>query len=214
MVANVGKYLMKLYENKYAPNPRRVRIFLAEKGINTSTIEFVQVDIVAGDNLGADFTDKNPMARIPTLELDDGSCIAESVAISRYFEEQKPEPALFGASASERVNIEMWNRRMDFNLLLPVSMAFRHLRGQFADREPVIQAWGEASYAEAERMFDFMNRHFADNEFVTGEHYSIADITALCAIDFARVVKLRIGDARPNLQRWHDDVAARPSAEA
>src|SRR5699024_4128812 len=155
---------MKLYENKYAPNPRRVRIFLAEKGIDTSASEFVQVDIVAGDNLGTDFTAKNPMARIATLELDDGRCIAESVAISRYFEEQKPEPALFGASADERVDVEMWNRRMDLNLLLPVSMAFRHLRGQFADRDPLIQAWGEASYAEAERMFDFMEQHFANNE--------------------------------------------------
>lgn len=205
---------MKLYENKSAPNPRRVRIFLAEKGIDTSPIEFVQVDIIGGENLAGDFTAKNPMGRLPMLELDDGTCISESVAISRYFEEQQPEPALFGADAEQRVNIEMWNRRMDFGLLLPVGMAFRHLRGQFADREPVIREWGEASYAEAERMFAWMDEHLAENEFVAGNNYSIADITALCAVDFARVVKLRIGEDQTNLKRWHDSVSARPSASA
>src|SRR5699024_850587 len=111
---------------------------------------------------------------------------AESVAICRYFEEQQPEPALFGATADARVRIEMWNRRMDFNLLLPVGMAFRHLRGQFADREPVIPEWGQANFAAAERMFDWLDGHFADHEYVTGTDYSIVDITTLCAIDFAR----------------------------
>ena len=206
--------VMKIYENKSAPNPRRVRIFLAEKGIAVARIEFVQVDIVAGENLAADFVAKNPMGRLPVLELDDGRHIAESVAISRYFEEQHPEPPLFGRDAAQRVAVEMWNRRMELNLLYPVSMAFRHLRGQFADREPVIHAWGEASYNEAERMFAYLDEHLADNEFIAGDYYSIADITALCAIDFARVVKLRIGENQANLRRWHDLVAQRPSASA
>lgn len=205
---------MKLYENKYAPNPRRVRIFMAEKGVDPASIESVPVDIVAGENLGDAFLAKNPMGRIPVLELDDGSCIAESVAISRYFEELYPEPPLFGADMNARVHVEMWDRRMELNLLYPVAMAFRHLRGQFADREPVITAWGEASLAEAERMFDFLDRHLAASEHIAGARYSIADITALCAIDFARVVKLRIGDNRPNLARWHASVAGRASASA
>jgi len=206
--------VMKIYENKSAPNPRRVRIFLAEKGIDLATIEFVEVDIAGGENLRAEFAAKNPMRLLPMLELDDGTCIAETVAISRYFEEQQPQPALFGRDASERVAVEMWNLRMDFHLLLPVIMAFRHLRGLFADREPVVPAWGEASFAAAERMFAWMDQHLADNEFIAGAYYSIADITALCAIDFARVVKLRIGADQPHLQRWHDQVAARPSSEA
>src|SRR5699024_7320540 len=113
-----------------------------------------------------------------------------------------------------RVNIEMWQRRMEMNLLYPVSMAFRHLKGLFADREPVVKAWGDASLAEAERTFDFLDRHLANSEYVAGKRFSIADITALCAIDFARVVKLRIGEDRPHLARWHEDVAARPSANA
>jgi len=205
---------MKLYQNESAPNPRRVRIFLAEKGIDTSAIEFVPVDILAGENLGADFRARNPMGLLPVLELDDGSCIAESVAICRYFEEHHPQPPLFGADAAQRVAVEMWNRRVEFNLALPVFMAFRHLRGQFADREPVIPEWGEASRAAAERMFDWLDGHLAASEYIAGEHFSIADITALCAIDFARVVKLRIGDQRPGLQRWHDHVAHRRSAAA
>lgn len=204
---------MKLYENKAAPNPRRVRIFMAEKGIDPASIECVQVDIVSGENLNEPFLARNPMGRIPALVLDDGTCISESVAISRYFEEHHPEPPLFGGNTEERVSIEMWNRRMELNLLYPVSMAFRHLRGQFADREPVIREWGEASLAEATRMFDFMDKHLTDNIYIAGTHYSIADITALCAIDFARVVKLRIGDERPHLKRWHDAVSARPSAD-
>lgn len=205
---------MKLYDCKTAPNPRRVRIFMAEKGIDPARIETIQVDIVGGENLDAEFLEKNPIGRVPVLQLDDGTCIAESVAISRYFEELHPQPPLFGSDTLDRVNIEMWNRRMDVNLGYPVFMAFRHLSGQFADREPVIKAWGEASFAEAERMFDFLNQHLADSEYIAGARYSIADITALCAIDFARVVKLRIGDDRPHLARWHAAVTARPSAAA
>lgn len=205
---------MKLYENKFAPNPRRVRIFMAEKGIDPARIERVEVDIVGGENLGAAFRSKNPMGRIPVLELDDGHCIAESVAICRYFEERHPEPPLFGADAHQRVAVEMWDRRMELNLAYPVFMAFRHLRGQFADREPVIPAWGEASLAEAERMFDFLDEHLASAEYIAGAYYSIADITAVCAIDFARVVKLRIGDARPHLTRWHAAISARPGTRA
>lgn len=205
---------MKIHENKSAPNPRRVRIFLAEKGIDTADIEFVQVDIVNGENLGDDFTAKNPMTGIPVLELDDGTCLSESIAICRYFEEQQPEPSLFGTTAWERAHIDMWNRRLDFNLLLPIGMAFRHISGQFSDREPVFLEWGEANLAAGERMFKFLDGHLADNEFVTGDQYTIADITALCAIDFARVVNLRIGDNHPNLKRWHDAVSGRPSASA
>lgn len=205
---------MKLYESKSAPNPRRVRIFLAEKDIAPTAVQLVPVDIVTGENLGAAFEAKNPMGRVPVLELDDGTCISESVAISRYFEEHHPEPPLFGRSADDRVRINMWNRRMEFNLFYPVAMAFRHLSGQFADREPVIPQWGEASLAEATAMFDFLDHHLADQAYIAGADYSIADITALCAIDFARVVKLRIGTDRPHLNRWHESVSARPSANA
>lgn len=205
---------MKLYEYRQAPNPRRVRMFLTEKGIDVSAIEHVQVDIMDGANLGEAFTAKNPMARIPMLELDDGTCISESVSISRYFELQQPEPVLFGRSAMEQVQVDMWNRRMELGLMQPVVMAFRHLSGQFADRETVVEAWGEASWSEAERMFAFLDRHLANNTYIAGDAFSIADITALCAVDFARVIKLRIDTDQINLKRWHDSVSARPSASA
>ncbi len=205
---------MKIYENKQAPNPRRARMFMVEKGVDFDDIEFVQLDILAGDNLQDDYRAKNPMRGIPTLELDDGTCLAESVAISRYFEELHPEPPLFGVDAKDKAIVEMWNRRMELNLLLPIAMAFRHLTGHFKDRETVVEPWGQASFENAGKMFKFMDRHLAEHEYVAGERFTIADITALCAVDFARVIKLRIGEDQTHLKRWYDSVSARPSAKA
>lgn len=205
---------MKLYQAKQAPNPRRARIFMAEKGVDFSAIEIVEIDIAAGENLGDDFRQKNPMGGVPVLELDDGTSIAESIAISRYYEAIHPEPPLMGVAATEQAIIEMWQRRMEMHFLLPVAMAFRHTSGYFKDRETVCPDYGQASLENARRMFDFMNQRLANSEYVAGESFSVADITALCAVDFARVVKLRISEDQPHLQRWHDSVSARPSAKA
>lgn len=203
---------MKLYDAKRAPSPRRVHIFLAEKGIDD--IERVPMDLAGGDNLAKDYRQKNPMGRVPMLELDDGTCIAETVAICRYFEETHPEPPLMGTDALDKTIVEMWQRRMEFNLLMPVGMAFRNLTGFFKDRETPVKQWGEVCLADAKKMFGFMDKHLANSEYVAGDAYTIADITALCAVDFAKVIELRIGEDQTHFKRWYDAVSSRPSAKA
>jgi len=205
---------MKLYQSDRAPNPRRVRIFMAEKGLDLGNMEIINLDLVAGENLSADYRRKDPMCGVPTLELDDGTCISESVAISRYFEEIQPEPALMGRDAKSKAAIEMWNRRMELKLLLPIALAFRNISRAFADREKCSKEFGEISLERATAMFAFLDQHLANNDYIAGDDFSIADITALCAVDFARVVKLRIGEGQPHLKRWHDAVSARESAKA
>lgn len=205
---------MRFYDAKQAPSPRRARMFMAEKGVDFDEIEFVQIDLGKAENLSADFRAKNPFGRVPTLELDDGTCISESVAICRYYEETVPEPPLMGTDARDKALVEMWQRRMEINLFLSVGMAFRNLSGFFSDREKVVKEWGEVSHENAVKMFDFLDKHLADHEHIAGDAFTIADITALCAVDFARVIELRVDDDRPNLKRWHGTVSARPSAKA
>ena len=131
---------MKLYTTKVAPNPKRVHIFLAEKGID---IDCVEIDLGKSENLEADFVKINPLARVPVLELDDGSHIAESIAICRYFEEQQPEPTLFGASQKDKAVVEMWNRRMESEILANASMCFRHTHPYWEGRIPQVHEFGE-----------------------------------------------------------------------
>ncbi|MGB7755109.1 MAG: glutathione S-transferase family protein [Salinisphaera sp.] len=204
---------MKIYETRQAPNPRRLRIFLAEKGIDLADFEIEQLDLAAGDNLSETFKTKNPMGGVPVLEFDDGHCLSESMAICRYFEATHPDPPLMGDSAESQAMIEMWNRRMELHLLLPVAMAFRHTTGHFSDREAVFPDYGADRAKTATKMFDFLDRHLADESHIAGDDYTVADITALAAIDFARVIDLRIGD-RPHLAAWYERVSARPSAKA
>jgi glutathione S-transferase len=187
---------------------------MAEKGIDFNEIEIVDLDLVAAENLSEEYKRKNPLGGVPTLELDNGTCIAESMAISRYFEETHPEPPLMGTDAESKAIIEMWNRRMELNFLFPVAMAFRNISGAFADREKCSPEFGEISLERATKMFGFLNKHLANNEYIAGDSYSVADITALCTVDFARVVKLRIGEDQTHLKRWHDAVSARASAQA
>ena len=204
---------MKLYEFERAPNPRRVRFFIAEKGIDLASIERIQIDIGAGENRAAEFRHMNPMGTVPVLELDDGTALSETMAICRYFEGNHPEPALLGQSVLEQATVEMWNRRMEFNLLLPVAMAFRHTTGHFSDRENVFPDYGSDCGQNAQRMFDFLNDHLADNDYIAGRQFSVADITAVVSIDFARVIKMRLNpDKHARLIDWHERVSARPAA--
>jgi len=205
---------MKLYQNRQAPNPRRARMFMSEKGVDFDAIEIVELDLSAGDNISAEHKHRNPMGGVPVLELDDGTYLSESMAISRYYEALHPEPPLMGVGALEQATIEMWNRRMELNFFMPVGMAFRHTSGHFSDREAVCPEWGEITLKGARKMFSFLNNHLANNEYIAGESFSVADITALCTVDFARVIKLRIDDEQPHLRRWYDTVSARPSAGA
>ena len=202
---------MKLIESRVAPNPRRVRIFLAEKGVS---VPIEQVDIASADNRKAPFLAKNPMAGVPILELDDGRYLAESVAICRYFEGLYPEPPLMGADPVDAAFVEMWNRRMELEVMQNITAPFRHGHKFFAGRITQVPAWGEACRAAAEERLRWLDGELAGREFVAGDRYTIADITALCAIDFGRVSNIRIAPECKHLQRWHETVSARPSAQA
>jgi glutathione S-transferase len=203
---------MKLYDSKTAPNPRRVRIFLAEKGIEIPT---VQVDIMAKQCQTPDFIARNPMQQLPVLEFDDGACLSESVAICRYFEAAQPDPPLMGRNAREIGEIEMWNRRVDIHFLWPVTFAFRHTSPAMAELQiPQVPAWGEANRGFVEQALAWLDGELAGRPYVAGQSFSIADITAICAAGFMRVVGRKLGDDTPNLLRWHERMAERPSFKA
>ncbi len=203
---------MRLYESGVTPNSRRVRIFLAEKEISLPT---TTVDLARGDHLKSEFSALNPLNQIPVLELDDGQVITESIAICRYFEEVVPEPALFGKTALERSLVEMWQRRAEFGLFLPVMHVFRHTHPAMAEIEkPQIPAWAEANKPRVVKALEILNVQLATNRFLTGEHYTIADITAQVAIDFMRYARLSAPESLVHLNRWVKDVSSRPSAKA
>jgi glutathione S-transferase len=202
---------MKLYDSALAPNPRRVRIFLAEKGIRVPT---VQVDIGKAENRQPEYLAKNPMGGVPILELDDGTVLAETVAICRYFEETQPSPPLFGTDAKDRALVEMWQRRMELEVAIPIMQTFRNTHAFFKGRIPQVAEYGEVCRKTAESRLRWLDEVLADRPFVAGERYTIADITALVGIDFGRIVSIRIAPEQKNLQRWYEAVSARPSAKA
>jgi glutathione S-transferase len=203
---------MKLYDNVHAPNPRRVRIFLAEKGIEVPT---VQVDLMRGEHKSEAIKRLNPLGAIPVLELDDGSSIAESVAICRYFEELHPEPALFGRGAAGRARVEMWNRRIELGLLMPIAQVWIHgspITARLFEQVPDAAAFNRKV---VDRFLGWLDGELRDRPFLAGDDYSVADITALCTLDFAgALVGIPIDPAHANLARWHAGVSARPSAKA
>lgn len=202
---------MKLYDTSMAPNARRVRMFLAEKDIH---VDCIDIDLQKGDNLTAEFRARNPFAKVPVLELDDGTIISESVAICRYFEEIQPEPALLGTTPLEKANIEMWQRRAEFGFLVPTGMAFQHGTGFFKDRMTPNQAWGEDCKKSAYGYLKLLNQHLSDSTYLAGDHFSIADITMLTTLDFGRVIDIRLNEKHEHVQRWHELVSQRPSAKA
>jgi glutathione S-transferase len=202
---------MKLYDYTMAPNPRRVRIFLAEKGMQ---VPFEQVNIGTVENRKPDFLAKNPMGTLPVLELDDGTYLAESVAICRYFEEQQPDPPLMGTNQKERAVIEMWNRRMELDLFMLIAQAFRNTNDFFKGRIPQVPEWGQISREAALKRMEWLDKELATREFIAGDRYTIADITTMVGIDFGRPSKIRITPEQTNLTRWYQAVSSRPSAKA
>ena len=203
---------MKLYDSGRAPNPRRVRVFLAEKGINVPS---EQVDIGAMEHKSESFTAINPLQRLPVLELDDGTVITESIAICRYFEGLRPDPPLFGRGAKEEALVEMWNRRMELHLLASVAAVFRHLHPAMQELEnSQVPDWGEANKPRVMDFLDFLDGELKDRLYVTGDHYTVADITGLIAVDFMKPAKLAVPAELVNVRRWHGQVSARPSARA
>lgn len=203
---------MKLYDGGRAPNPRRVRIFLAEKNIS---VPVEPIDLGALQQKSPAYTAVNPLQRVPALVLDDGTVLTESVAICRYFEELNPDPSLFGRNALERARIEMWNRRMDMNFLTLVSHVFRNTHPAMKEMEvPQIPAWADANKPRIADFIALLDKELKDRRFVAGDSYSIADITGLVAMDFMKPAKLEVPEQLTNLRRWHADVSARPSAKA
>jgi len=202
---------MKLYDAKSAPNPRRVRVFLAEKGVE---IPIVQVDLLGKENYGDGFRTKNPLGRVPVLELDDGTCIAETVAICRYFEGTRPEPPLMGTDAKDRALVEMWQRRRELELFVPIASVFVHTHAYFESRTDQVPAYGEVCRTHALARMKWLDGELATRPFVAGDRFTIADITALCGIDWGRVTDTRMPAECANLRRWHGQVSSRPSATA
>lgn len=205
---------MKLYTFAGAPNPRRVHIYLAEKGID---VPFEQVDIMKRENRAHEFMSRvNAMGGLPVLELDDGFHIAESVAICRYFEAEHPDPPLFGASSRDKGIVEMWIRRIELNFMTPVGMVWVH--GSPLTKSVVkqqIPEMAEQSRTMVRSYFEFMDRHLEDHEFIAGDTFSFADIIALCTTDFAaKLNDLPHSSEQSHLSRWYRAVAERPSASA
>jgi glutathione S-transferase len=199
---------MKLYTTSASPNGKRVNVFLAEKGID---IPRVEIDLRAGENLALDFRTRNPFGRVPVLELENGTCIAESVAICRYFDFEHAEPMLFGTTALEQAMVEMWNRRAELNFLLPVAQAFRHLTGYFKDREPVVPEWGQASEQVAREMLPLFDARLGESRHLAGDAFTIADITLAVGLAFARTTRRDLPYDLPNVSRWYERVSSRRS---
>jgi glutathione S-transferase len=203
---------MKLYDGGRAPNPRRTRIFLAEKGI---TLPTEQVDLGALQQKSDAFRAVNPMMRVPALVLDDGTVLTESIAICRYFEALHPEPALFGRGALEQARVEMWNRRLELHLFALVSHVFRNSHPAMQAMEvPQVPAWAEANKPRIAEFLELLDRELATCPFVVGDAFTVADITGLVAVDFMKPAKLSVPDGLGHLKRWHAAIAARPSAAA
>ena len=203
---------MKIYDGGKAPNPRRVRVFLAEKGIE---VPLVPVDMGALGHKAPEIAALNPLMRLPVLVFDDGAVLTESVAICRYFEELQPEPPLFGEGALGRAQVEMWQRRMELNLMMPVAQAFRHIHPAMKEWEiPQIPEWGEVNKPKALEFLEIIDKELASRPFIAGDGFSIADITGMIAIDFMKPARIAVPDGCGNVLRWHADLKARPSADA
>lgn len=203
---------MKLYDGGLAPNPRRVRIFLAEKSIE---VPLVPVDMEEMGHRSAEITARNPLQRLPVLELDDGTILTETVAICRYFEGLQPEPPLMGVDVLDKAVVEMWSRRMELNLLAPVGHAFRHLHPAMIEWEvPQVPEWGEANKPKVIEVLKWLDVELTEREFIAGERYTIADITAMIAIDFMKPARITLPEECANVRRWYTNMRARPSARA
>jgi glutathione S-transferase len=204
---------MKLYDSHRAPNPRRVRWVMAEKGVED--VEIVPIDIMAGEHRTPDYRARVGVPHVPALELDDGTCISESVAICRYLEALYPEPNLFGRDPREQAIVEMWTRRCEFYLANPIMLSVRHSHPALAALEATqLPQLAEFNKAAAERYMKSLDRHLAEHEFIALDRFTIADIVAVVGLDFARLIKYRPPEDLANLARWLDACRARPAAKA
>ena len=209
---------MKLYDYAAAPNPRRVRIFLAEKNIE---IETIQIDLRKLEQKSEAFLKISPIGEVPLLQLDDGTCISQVHAICRYIEEMHPENPLLGRTPLEKAQVESSNHQLNMNGIVAVTEGFRNSNPMFEGRaiagpNPYAQipALAERGMLRVDNLLRDLDAHFAGSEFIIGDYFSVADITAFTTMDFARWIKKTIPQDYVNLQRWYDQINARPSAKA
>lgn len=203
---------MKFYDLAGSPNTRRVRIFMAEKGLD---IPVTAVDMMKKENSSPEFLAKNSLGTLPVLELDDGSYLTESVAICRYLEELYPEPPLFGTSAKDKALVEMWNRRIELEFLYPAMYAFTHSHEMWKGRRTQIPEWAELSREKLTEMVDWLEGEIEGREYIANDSYTVADITAQCCLLMAKgALGVRIKDEHKNLTAWWARVTSRPTARA
>ena len=194
-----------------APNPRRVRIFLAEKGID---LPETPLNMMQREHKSDEHKARNSLGQVPTLVLDDGTAISETVAICRYFEETQPEPPLFGTGAKGKALVDMWIRRIEFQVMQPVGNFWRHAHPRTAALLTQYKDFGEANRATYAGGLKWLDRELAEREFIAGEAYSMADICALTTVDFATWIGLEVPEELAKVKAWHGRVSARPSASA
>lgn len=203
---------MKLFDSYRAPNPRRVRWFLAEKQVED--IEIVSVDVFKGEHKTPDYVARAGLANVPALELDDGTTITESIAICRFLESVYPEPNMFGRDARETAVIEMWTRRAELLLANPLMMAVRHTHPALAALDTQVPAIAETNAAAASRAVRFFDRQLGETAFIAADRITMADIVAFTAVDFARMIKFAVPEDCTNVMRWAEAMRARPAAAA
>ncbi len=199
---------VRLYEQPRAPNPRRVNIFLAEKGIE---IERVNIDLMAGEHKRPDYLARVGVPLVPALELDDGTIVTESVAICRYFEALRPEPNMMGRDVMEQITIEKWQRLVEFRLFATVAICFRHTNPHLAVLEDQCPDWGEVNRGRLDARLGEIDRRLEGRDWIAAGQLTIADITALVAVEFLRVIKHPIPEGYANLLAWLERMRARPS---
>lgn len=194
-----------------APNPRRVRIFLAEKGID---LPETPVSLMKGEHKSPEHRARNSLGQVPSLVLDDGTAISETVAICRYFDETQPEPPLFGRTPVEKALVDMWIRRVEFTVMQPVGNFWRHAHPRTAALLTQYKDFGESNREAYGKALSWLDRELAGRAFIAGEAYSMADICALTTVDFADWIGLPVPDDLSNVRAWRERVSARPSAQA
>ena len=207
--------MITLYDCDSAPSPRRARIFLAEKGI---AYETVQVNLRNSEQLSVAYQQINPQCTVPALCTEEGAMLADNAAITAYLEARYPQPPLLGTTPNEKAHIASWNWRVEFEGLLAVAEAMRNSAPSMANRAlagqveyPQIPELAQRGLARVTQFFSMLNDRLADRDFIATDRFSVADITAVVAVDFARIVKIKPGEQHPHLQRWRVTMAQRPS---
>jgi glutathione S-transferase len=207
--------MITLYDCATAPSPRRARIFLAEKGVAHET---VQIDLRSAEQMGEAYRLINPQCTVPALRTDEGVLLTDNAAIAAYLEARYPEPPLLGRTPQDKAEIASWQWRVEFEGLLAVADAFRNTSPAMVNRAlpgaidyPQIPELAQRGLARVQQFFVTLNERLADRDFIAAEQFSVADITAVVAVDFARVIRLKPGVAQPHLLRWHAAMRERPS---